>query len=168
MAKHTRWTQRWLRFIVTVTLLTLLLVDASAPFSDYAANNTPSTGFSYFQDFDSWIQEGYRQFGEPSLNKSLTADVVIGTGEKYEGIQEAFNAGYSGLYLKNQRFNVTEPIVPPKEDFYVTADGAEIVAVEPMASIFDIRNVRYAHFDGVFINGNGLAQNGIDAMHAPS
>jgi len=99
---------------------------------------------------------------------SLTADIVVGTGERYENIQDAFNAGYSCLYLKNQRFNVTKPIVPTKEDFYVIGDGAEIVAVEPMSAVFDIRNVRYTHFDGVFVNGNGLAQKGIDAMHTPS
>ena len=155
--------------IAAIILLALLLVDISAPASDYASNNgTPIDRFSFFRDFDGWMQKGYEQYGEPPTNQSLTANIVVGAGEKYESIQDAFDAGFSCLYLKNQCFNITKPIVPPKEDFYVIGDGAEIVAVEPMRAVFDIRNVRYAHFDGVFINGNGLAQKGIDAMHAPS
>jgi hypothetical protein len=155
--------------IAVIILLALLLADTSAPASDYMLNNgTCVDRFSFFRDFDGWMQRGYEQYSEPSTNRSLTADVVVGTGEKHESIQDAFDAGYSCLYLKNQRFNITKPIVPPKEDFYVIADGAEIVAVEPMPAVFDIRNVRYAHFDGVFINGNGLAQKDIDAMHTPS
>jgi hypothetical protein len=124
--------------------------------------------YSFLECLDEWIQSGREQYGVLSVNRSVSAGIVVGTGEEYESIQDAFDAGYSCLYLKNQRFNVTEPIVPPKEDIYVIADGAETIATEPMSALFDIRNVRYAHFDGVFINGNGLAQKCIDAMHAPS
>lgn len=58
--------------------------------------------------------------------------------------------------------------MPPQEDFYIIGDGAEIIAVQPVGAIFDVRNVRYAHFDGLFINGNGLAQKCIDASRTPS
>ena len=114
---------------------------------------------------------GYRkdeQYAESSLNKSLLAEVRVGIGEEYGNIQDALNAGYSCIYLKTQRFNITEPIIPPKEDFYIISSGAEIVATKPITAIFDVRNVRYAHLDGLFINGNGLAQKCIDAMRTPS
>jgi len=145
----------------------LLLINCSVPASNYSSNGNASE-FTFFEDFDNWIQKGYEQYVESSLNKSLTAEVVVGIGEKYENIQDALNAGYSCIYLKKQRFNITNPIAPPKEDFYVISNGAEIVAIKPMSAIFDVRNIRYAHLDGLFINGNGLAQKCIDALRTPS
>jgi len=136
-------------------------------------NNTASVATSTIatadvEDFDGWMQNGLEQYGEFSVDSSLTAEVVVGSGENYDNIQEAFDAGFSCIYLKTQRFNITQPIKPPKEDFYLIGDGAEIVATEPMSEIFDISNIRYAHFDGLFINGNGLAQKCINAMCTPS
>jgi len=163
--------------IVSVFLLAvLLLVNCSAPTSNYESkdnvSNSNSDGktstFTFFEDFDNWIQKGYVQFAELPTNKSFATEVVVGTGEKYESIQDAFNAGYSCVYLKKQRFNITKPITPPKEDFYIISSGAEIFAVEPVSAIFDIRNIRYAHLDGLFINGNGLAQKCIDGLLTPS
>lgn len=114
------------------------------------------------------MAEGYGQYGELPLKESLTAEVVVGAGEEFEDIQEALDAGYSCIYLKKQRFNVTKPITPPKEDFYILGNGAEIYAVTQLTSILDIRNVRYAHLDGLFINGNGLAEKCIDAARTTS
>jgi len=153
--------------ITSIFFSLLLLINYLAPTSNYVPNDSTSA-FTFFEDFDNWIKRGYEQYDEPPLNKSVTAEVAVGTGEKYEGIQEALDAGYLCLYLKKQRFSITEPITPPKEDFYIISNGAEIVAVEPMTAIFDIRSVRYAHFDGLLINGNGLAQKCIDAMRTPS
>jgi hypothetical protein len=124
--------------------------------------------FRFFEDFESWIDEGYGKYGELQMNSSLTAEVVVGEGEDYGSIQEALDAGYTCIYLKKQVFNVTLPIKPPRENFYILGNGAEIVATEPMTAVFDIRNVRYAHLDGLFINGNGLAQKCIDASRTPS
>ena len=159
---------RRLIFITAVFLLLLPLpTDNSAPTSNIDPSSNASA-FSFFEDFENWISTGYAQYGEFTVNKSLSAEVVVGTGEKYEGIQEALNAGCSSLYLKKQRFNITEPITPPKDDFYIISDGAEIVATAPISAIFDICNVRYAHMDGLFINGNGLARKDIDASRTPS
>ncbi len=113
------------------------------------------------------MRQGQEQYGGVSVNWSLVAETLVGVGEKYESIQEALDAGYSCLYLKKQRFNVTEPIVPPKEDFYIVASGAEIVAAKPMSAVFDMRGVRYAHMEGLFINGNGLARKCVDAFRGP-
>jgi hypothetical protein len=123
--------------------------------------------FGSFADFGSWVRQGEEQYGGVSANWSLVAEVAVGAGEKYKGIQEALDAGYLCLYLQKQRFNITEPIRPPKEDFYIVAAGAEIVAVKSMSAVFDIRRIRYAHLDGLFINGNGLAQKSVDALRGP-
>ena len=123
---------------------------------------------SFLEDFESWIPKGMEKYGELSFNKSVPVEVVVGEGEKYEEIQEALDAGFSSIYLKAQRFNVTKPIKPPEEDFYIIGEGAEIVAVKPIPTIFNIRDVRYAHLEGLFINGNGLAEKCIDAMRTPS
>jgi hypothetical protein len=147
----------------------LLLVGCSAPPS--APSTEPlneAHRFKFFEDFEDWIEEGCEKYGEFQLNSSLTAEVVVGEGEAYENIQEALDAGYTCIYLKKQVFMVASSIKPPKENFYILGNGAEIVATSPMASVFDIRDVRYAHFDGLFINGNGLAQKCIDASRTPS
>ncbi len=159
------------RFTALAVVLTLflLLINYSAPTANYISNNNAGKStFTFFEDYESWIPKGYEQYGEFSVNTSLTAEVVVGAGEKCESIQDALDAGYLCLYLKKQRFNITEPITPLKEDFYIISDGAEIVAVEPMSAVFDMRNIRYAHLDGLFINGNGLAEKCIDAMRTPS
>jgi hypothetical protein len=113
------------------------------------------------------MQKGYAEYSEPSANKSLTTEVIVGRGEEYESIQESLDAGCGCIYLKKQTFNVTEPIAPPKEDFYIIGNGAEIVATNPIDAIFDLRSVRYAHLDGLVINGNSLAQKCIDASRTP-
>ncbi|MEM3725789.1 MAG: hypothetical protein QXK98_02880 [Candidatus Bathyarchaeia archaeon] len=124
--------------------------------------------FRFFDDFEGWIDEGYEKYSETKLNSSLTAEVVVGEGEAFESIQEALDNGYTCIYLKKQVFNVTLPIKPPKENFYILGNGAEIVAIKPMTAVFDIRSVRYAHLDGLFINGNGLAQKCVEASRTPS
>lgn len=148
-----------------VLFVLLLLVDHSAPTS-----NIYSSGrvFSFFEDFESWIENGYKQYAEFPMNRSSAAEVIVGVGEKYESIQDALDAGYLCLCLKKQRFNVTKSIRPPREDFYIVSQGAEIVATELIPAIFDIRNVRYAHLDGLFLNGNGLAEKCINALRTPS
>jgi len=145
----------------------LLLIRCSAPATNHSGDSN-SSSFPFFEDFDTWIQKGNEQYGEPHANESLTAGVVIGAGEKYETIQEALDDGISCLYLKKQQFNLSEPIVPPKEDFHIISNGAEIIATQPMTAVLDIRNVRYAHLDGLFINGNEFAQKCIDALRTPS
>jgi hypothetical protein len=170
--------------IFTILAFSLILVISSVPFTSneresqgsYASEsgngnqgeNERVSEFVFFDDYEGWIESGYVQYGEFSANKSFTAEVVVGVGERYENIQDALNDGYLCLYLKKQRFEVSEPIVPPLEDFYIIGSGAEIVAVQPVTAVFDIRHVRYAHFDGLFINGNGLAQKCIDASRTPS
>jgi len=170
--------------IFTILAFSLILVISSVPFTSneresqgsYASEsgngnqgeNKRVSEFVFFDDYEGWIESGYVQYGEFSANKSFTAEVVVGVGERYENIQDALNDGYLCLYLKKQRFEVSEPIVPPLEDFYIIGSGAEIVAVQPVTAVFDIRHVRYAHFDGLFINGNGLAQKCIDASRTPS
>jgi hypothetical protein len=114
------------------------------------------------------MQKGNEQYGKPQVNATLAAEVVVGAGEKFETIQEALDAGFSCLYLKKQQFNLSGPIIPPKEDFYITSDGAEIVATQFMTAVFDLRNVRFAHLDGLFVNGNGFAEKCIDALRTPS
>jgi hypothetical protein len=148
-------------------LIPLSFIGCSSPVSNYNPNDNTS-GFTFFEGSDDWIRKGYEQYGEFSLDEFLTAEVVVGVGERYENIQDALNAGYSCIYLKKQRFNITEPITPPKEDFYLISNGAEMFAIKPLSTIFDIRNIRYAHLEGLFINGNGLAQKCIDAMRTPS
>lgn len=170
--------------IFTILAFSLILVISSVPFTSneresqgsYASEsgngnqgeNERVSEFVFFDDYEGWIESGYVQYGEFSANKSFTAEVVVGVGERYENIQDALNDGYLCLYLKKQRFEVSEPIVPPLEDFYIIGSSAEIVAVQPVTAVFDIRHVRYAHFDGLFINGNGLAQKCIDASRTPS
>jgi hypothetical protein len=154
--------------------LFLLLINYFVPASNYGSNENVSnfkgnsSTLAFFEDFDKWIQNGYEQYAEPSTNKSFTAEVVVGTGETYESIQDALDAGYLCIYLKKQQFYITRPITPVKEDFYIISNGAEIVATELMTAILDIRNTRYAHLDGLFINGNGLAQKCVDALRTPS
>jgi len=97
--------------------------------SGYSNVSAVAPSMSFFQDFESWIESGYKQYGEFTLNDSLTAEVVVGKGEKYENVQDVLDAGYTCIYLKKQRFNITEPIIPPKEDFYIVSNGAEIAAV---------------------------------------
>ncbi|MGB9714243.1 MAG: hypothetical protein ACPLZC_04600 [Candidatus Bathyarchaeales archaeon] len=160
---------RLLSLTVTCFLALLLFtgyyVPPSAP-NLQSINGKPS--FKFFDDFEGWIDEGFEKYGEFQLNSSLTAEIAVGEGEAFESIQEALGAGYTCIYLKKQVFNVTSPIEPPKENFYILGNGAEIVAVKPMTAVFDIRSVRYAHLDGLFINGNGLAQKCIDASRTPS
>ncbi|MEM3459240.1 MAG: hypothetical protein QXN36_01440 [Candidatus Bathyarchaeia archaeon] len=152
-----------------VSMFFLLLISYAAPTANYNSHSDDSKStFTFFEDYEGWIPKGYERYSEFSINASLTAEIVVGVGEEYENIQEALDAGFSCIYLKKQKFYVTESIIPLKEDFYIISDGAEIVAVEPMLAIFDIRNVRYAHLDGLFINGNGLAEKCIDAMRMPS
>ncbi|MGQ9641156.1 MAG: hypothetical protein ACUVUF_03405 [Candidatus Bathycorpusculaceae bacterium] len=154
---------------ITYFLALISFIDCSAPPSAPVAelfDKVPQ--FRFFEDFEDWIEEGYEKYGAFQLNSSLTAEIVVGEGEAYENIQEALDAGYVCIYLKNQVFNVTSPIKPPKENFYIMSNGAEIVAAKPMTAVFDIRDVRDAYFDGLFINGNGLAQKYIDASKTPS
>ncbi|MDH7477618.1 MAG: hypothetical protein QHH17_04465 [Candidatus Bathyarchaeota archaeon] len=146
----------------------LTFISCTSPHSDSNPNGSRTSNFNFFENFDEWIEDGYRQYGELGLNESLTTEIVVGEGERFEGIQEALDAGYSCIYLKKQRFNITKPITPPKEDFYIIGNGAEIFATEPITAVFDIRNVRYAHLDGLFINGNGLTEKCIDAMRTTS
>ena len=136
----------------------LAFISCIPPSYDNPSYSTTVSRFTFFENFDSWIEDGYRQYGELWLNKSLTTEIVVGKGENFEDIQEALDAGYSCIYLKKQRFNITEPIRPPKEDFYIIGNGAEIFAMKQISAVFNIRNVRYAHLDGLFINGNGLAE----------
>ena len=149
-------------------LFASLAFISCAPSYDNTLYSTAVSHFTFFENFENWIEDGYRQYGELWLNKSLTAEIVVGKGEKFEDIQEALDAGYSWIYLKKQRFNITEPIRPPKEDFYIIGNGAEIFAMKQISAVFNIRNVRYAHLDGLFINGNGLAEKCIDAMRTTS
>jgi len=152
----------------SVFVLTLaLLIDCSTPPSKIVASNSKSYS-TFFGDLENWIQEGYDQYGENKLKTSSTAEVVVGKGERCEDIQTALNLGYTCVYLKKQRFNITEPIVPMKEDTYIISNGAEAFAVERMPAVFDIRSVRYVHLEGLFINGNGLAQKCVDASRNPS
>lgn len=152
-----------------VLLTIFLLINTSSQSTSMSSSGSNGSANSdFFKDFDSWIQKGCEQYGEPSTNKSITAEVTVGTGEEYGNIQDALNAGYSCLYLKKQRFNITQPITPPKEDFYIISNGAEIFATEPIHAVFEIHNTRYAHLDGLFINGLGLAEKCIDAMCTPS
>ncbi|MGQ9507745.1 MAG: hypothetical protein ACUVTB_07840 [Candidatus Bathycorpusculaceae bacterium] len=161
-----------LRRLATATLLflstSLAFIDCIPPSSDSNLYGAEVARFTFFENFDEWIENGYREYGELRLNDSLTVETVVGAGERFETIQEALDASYSCIYLKKQKFNITEPITPPKEDFYIIGNGAEIFATEPITAIFDIRHVRYAHLDGLFINGNGLAEKCIDAMRTPS
>jgi hypothetical protein len=155
---------------ITALVLSLLLLSStnqSAPTSNYNSNSETFKP-KFFEDFEDWVHERSQQYAEPLLNKSLTAEVTVGDGEKFENIQDALDAGYLCIYLKKQKFHVIEPIKPPKEDFYIISNGAEIVATKPMLTIFDIRTVRYAHLDGLFINGNGLAEKCIDALRNQS
>lgn len=168
-------TSRFL-LLTMVLFLTLLVINPFATKSNYnldaerltSQGTIASSAFSFFEDFDLWMQLGYEQYAEPSTNKSYTAEVVVGKSEEYTGIQEALDAGYSCIYLKKQRFNITDPITPPEEDFYIVSNGAEIVATTPISAIFDIRKTRYAHLDGLFMNGNGLATKCVDASRTPS
>ena len=152
---------------LVLLFLLLSLVNQSAPISNQNSNNKIYTP-EFLGDFEDWMREGYEQYKRLPINDSLTAEVVVGNGEKFEDIQDALDAGYLCVYLKKQRFNITKPIRPPKEDFYIISNGAEIVAIEPMWTIFDICTVRYAYLDGLFINGNGLAEKCIDALREPS
>lgn len=154
--------------IVVFLVLSLTFLAYNLPFTSNEKNSGGAGGFAFFSDYDEWIDSGYLQYNEFSANNSFTAEVVVGIGERYESIQEALNDGYLCLYLKRQIFEISEPIVPPQEDFYIIGDGAEIIAVQPVGAIFDVCNVRYARFDGLFINGNGLAQKCIDASRTPS
>jgi len=101
-------------------------------------------------------------------HKHLHPDIVVGTGEDYEDIQTALDDGHKSLFLKRETFNVASPIVPPNEDIYLFSNGAEIKATESMSRLFDIRNIRYAHLEGLFINGNGLAEKCVDGVLDPS
>ncbi|MBX5328835.1 MAG: hypothetical protein QHH18_05055 [Candidatus Bathyarchaeota archaeon] len=158
-----------LTVFAVVSMLFLLLISYAAPTANYNSNGDDRKSvFTFFEDYEGWMLEGYERYGEFSVNASLTAGVVVGVGEEYESIQDALDVGFSCLYLKKQRFHITEPITPPKEDFHIISDGAEIVAVKPMSTVFDIRNIRYAHLDGLFINGNGLAEKCIDAIRMSS
>ncbi len=152
--------------LVSLVLL-LSLINQSAPTLNPNFNIEAFTP-RLFLDFENWMREGFEQYGGLSINNSLTAEVVVGRSEKCENIQDALDAGYSCIYLKKQRFNITRPIEPPKEDFYIISNGAEIVAVEPLPAIFDIRQIRYAHLNGLSINGNGLAERCVDALRTPS
>jgi hypothetical protein len=154
--------------MAAILAFSLILLASNLSFTSKESQNDNANSFVFFEDYESWIENGYVQYGELLVNKSLLADVIVGAGELYESIQDALNEGYLCLYLKRQIFKISEPIVPPNEDFYIISSGAEIVAVQPMNAIFDIRNVRYAHLEGLFINGNGLAQKCIDASRTPS
>jgi hypothetical protein len=145
-----------------------MLLISNLSYTSEEDQRNKADSFVFFEDYENWIEDGYVHYGELSVNKSSTADAIVGAGERYESIQDALDDGYLCLYLKKQRFEVSKPIVPPKEDFYIISNGAEIVAIQSMEAIFDIRNVRYAHLDGLFINGNGIAQKCIDASRTPS
>ena len=153
--------------IVTALMLTLFFTNFLAVTTD-TSEDIKASNFAFFEDFESWIDQGCQEYGQIYTNKLPTAEVVVGTGEKYTSIQEALDAGYTCIYLKKQRFNISKPIIPPKEDFYIIGSGAEIFAVAPIPAVFDIRHIRYAHMDGLFINGNGLAEKCIDASRTPS
>ena len=156
--------------VTTALVLLFLLLSLLSPSAPLSNQNSSSETFApnFFGDFEEWIQKGCEQYGRLPINESLTAEVVVGKNEKFEDIQDALDAGYLCVYLKKQRFNITKSIRPPKEDFYIISNGAEIVAVEPMWAIVDICTVRYAYLDGLFINGNGLAEKCIDALREPS
>ena len=150
-----------------VALMLLSLISCSAPAINQGNDGTASL-FPFFEDFESWVQKGNEQYGKPQVNATLAVEVVVGAGGKYETIQGALDAGFLCLYLKRQQFNHSGPMIPPKEDFYITSDGAEIVATQFMTAVFDLRNVRFAHLDGLFVNGNGFAEKCIDALRTPS
>ncbi|MDH7564651.1 MAG: hypothetical protein QHH24_07240 [Candidatus Bathyarchaeota archaeon] len=167
---------------ITLLLVFLLLatVDVSVPYkasrgiNREASSSQPEDTFNgtqikqqisaFLQNPDDWLRHGYKTYAEPSTSM-VTAEVTVGEGEKYESIQEAFDAGYTCLFLKKQKFNVTSPIIPSKEDFYILGNGAEITATKTISTILDIRSLRYAHLDGLVFNGSGLAQKCIDASH---
>lgn len=154
--------------IAIILAFSFMLLISNLSYTSEEDQRNKADSFVFFEDYENWIEDGYVHYGELSVNKSSTADAIVGAGERYESIQDALDDGYLCLYLKKQRFEVSKPIVPPKEDFYIISNGAEIVAIQSMEAIFDIRNVRYAHLDGLFINGNGIAQKCIDASRTPS
>ncbi|NWF97292.1 MAG: hypothetical protein HXY34_14230, partial [Candidatus Thorarchaeota archaeon] len=170
MTKKRRWTRRDIIVLLAFSLLLILVISDRSPpvHNSVTGGNTSNNEAANLEDFEDWIEKGFEQYGDFSINNSLTAEVVVGAEESYKSIQDAFDSGFSCIYLRKQRFNVTQPIKPPMEDFYLIGDGAEIVATEPMSEIFDISSTRYAHFDGLFINGNGLAEKCINAMRTPS
>jgi hypothetical protein len=151
--------------VLVVLLFWLVLSGIPLPATNpTTTNNTPM----FLKDLENWIEQGNTQYGEYPSNQSFTAEVTIGAGEKLQDIQQALDAGYTCIYLKKQTFNTTKTITPPNEDFYVISNGATLQATEPMPAIFNLRNVRYAHLDGLFINGNGLADKCIDALRETS
>ncbi|MEM3536828.1 MAG: hypothetical protein QXF44_03555, partial [Candidatus Bathyarchaeia archaeon] len=98
------------RHLAITTLLFLLIslsfVSCSSPLSSNSLVQSEGTSdSSFFENAENWIAEGYGQYGELPLKEPLTAEVVVGAGEEFEDIQEAFDAGYSCIYLKKQRFN---------------------------------------------------------------
>lgn len=153
---------------LAAALIFILFFNSFIEVTTNTSENMRASNFTFFENFESWILQGYKEYGQIYTNKLPTAELVVGTGEKYTDIQEALDAGYTCIYLKKQRFNISKPITPPKEDFYIFGSGAEIFAVAPVSAMFDIRYVRYAHLDGLFINGNGLAEKCIDASRTPS
>lgn len=154
-------------YVVVIILLLISLIDQSATPSQNISNSN-DFGSIFLQDSQNWTQVDLMQCGENKMNLSSAAEVVVGEGEKYGDVQTALDAGYSCVYLKKERFNVTKPITPAKEDIYIIGNSAEIFATEPMSAIIDIRGIRYAHLDGLVINGNGLATKCVDASRGPN
>jgi len=74
----------------------LAFISCAPPSYDNVLYTTAVSRFTFLENFDSWIEDGYRQYGELWLNKSLTAEIVVGKGERFEGIQEVLY-----VYAKN-------------------------------------------------------------------
>jgi hypothetical protein len=148
-------------------LLLISLIDRSATPSQTISNSNDFSSI-FFQDPQNWTLTDPAQCSENKLNLSNTAEVVVGKGEKYEDVQTALDAGYSCMFLKKERFNITKPITVVKDDIYIIGNGAEIFATEPMPAIIDVRGVRYAHLEGLVINGDGLAEKCVDASRGPN
>ncbi len=158
-----------LRSHLTVVLAVLLFWLVFSGFPLPATNPTTTNNTNNVLKFpEDWIEQGNTQYGEYPSNKSLTTEITLDAGEQSQSIQQALDAGYKCIYLKKQTFRITTPIAPPNEDFYLIGNGAELQATEPMPAIIDLRYIRYAHLDGLFINGNGLADKCINALRETS
>jgi len=86
---------------LVLLFILLSLVNQSAPTSNQNSSNKAFAP-NFFGDFEDWMQEGFKQYEGIPMNDSLTAEVVVGSGEIFEDIQDALDAGYLCIYLKKQ------------------------------------------------------------------